>query len=313
MRTSIVWNSKLAASSRSFLLAMLIAGPAVRVATATEGGGSVYPVGAETVLSGVAPGPGASVLANFNLFYQANGLADNQGRNSVPGFHLRAAATAFKFQHNWGVHLLGGTLTSFAVLPVEYVHLDGPFGTGNKTGISNMIFEPAAIAYQHGDWHWWYGLDCFAPGLGFNKNDLVNIGQHNWAYAPAGAFSYLPSHGTEVSSRFQYLVNGENGAMQYTSGAEFIWEYAAMQNITKNIAIGGNGYYYQQATNDIEDGLIVGDGNRGRDVAAGPQVRVHVGRALLIAKYTRDTLVRNRAIGNAFWIQFGLPLGHEHE
>ncbi len=301
------------ASSRRFIMGLILMGPLACIATATEGAGSVYPIGAETVLMGLTPAPGASTLANFNLFYTANGVADGEGHSAVPGFHLRVGATAVKFQHNWGVHFLGGDLVSFVAQPLEYVHLDGPSGTADKSGVSNTIIEPAALAYNRGAWHWWYGLDYFTPGWQYSKTAVVNIGQHNQALAPVSAFSYLPKHGTEISSKFQYIMNGRNNQTLYQSGNEFIWEYDAMQNITKKIAIGGNGYYYQQTTNDVQNGLVTADGNRGRDVTVGPEIRAQVGRAVLIAKYQKDTLVRNRTIGSGFWIELGVPIGHGHE
>jgi len=294
---------------RTFMTGFVLAGPCLRVATATESGASVYPVGAETVLPGLAPDPGTSVLANFDLFYQANALADGQGHSAVSGFHFRLGGVAFKFEHNWGVHVFGGTLISYVAQPILYEHLDGGLGSGNKTGFSNTILEPAAVAYRRGALHWWYGMDFFTPGFSYNKTDLVNIGQHNAAMAPAAAFTYLPTHGTEISSKFQYIVNGQNNQTLYHSGNEFIWEYDVMQNIARKIAVGGNGYYYQQTTNDLQNGVIAGSGNRGRDLAVGPEIRAHVGHLALIAKYQRDTLVRNKAIGNAFWLEMAIPIG----
>jgi len=305
--------SRAKTSFRHLTMVLLLSGPLACVATATEGGASVYPVGAETVMPGMTPAPGASLLAEFSEFYQANGLADGQGHNLIPGFHLRVAAVALKFTHNWGVHVFGGTLVSYAALPLLYVHVTAPFGKGDKTGFGNPIIEPLGVAYERGPWHWWYGYDFFTPGFSYNKNALVNVGQHNYAMAPAGAFTYMPRKSTEISSKFQYIMNGENSQMQYRSGNELVWEYDGMQNITKRIAVGFNGYYYQQTTNDTQFGMIVGDGNRGRNLAIGPQIRAHVGHFLLISKYTRDTLVQNRPIGNAFWFEFGLPIGHGHE
>ena len=83
-----------------------------------------------------------------------------------------------------------------------------------------------------------------------------------------------------------------------------------MQNVTKKLAIGVNGYYYQQLTDDRQNDILYNGGNRGRVFDVGPQVRWHVGRLVLIAKYQKDTLVQNRARGNAFWVEFGVPLGH---
>ncbi len=169
--------------------------------------------------------------------------------------------------HNWGVHVLGGTLVSVGALPLEYIHLDAPFGKGDKAGIGNPDIE-TAIAYKKGALSWWYGFEVYTPGFSYHKNDLVNIGQHNYATAPSGAFTYMPHHGsTEVSSKFQYMVNYTNNATQYRSGNEFLWEYAGMQNLTKRLAIGGNGYFYKQTTNDLQNGLMYLDGNRGRAVS----------------------------------------------
>src|SRR5579863_4248462 len=74
---------------------------------ATENGGSVYPVGAETVAPGLTPGAGQTMLYEFTAFYQANQLVNSQGKNILPGFHLGVEAVAFKLSHNWGGNVLG--------------------------------------------------------------------------------------------------------------------------------------------------------------------------------------------------------------
>lgn len=299
--------------SRGVFAGLIVAGLLSPMLRATESGASVYPEGAETVMPGMTPRPGASMLYEFTDFYTANNLVDSHGHSVMPDFHLAVRAFALKFTHNWGVHVLGGTLISYAAQPLLYESLRAPFGSQSKTGLGNGVVEPLAVAYQRGTWNWWYGYDVFLPGPSYNKNDLINIGQHNYAGAPTGAFTYLPNHSTEISSKFQYIVNGKDDATQYHSGNEFVWEYDAMKNVTKSLALGGNGYYYQQTTNDLQNGMMVADGNRGRDVAVGPEIRWHVGHMALIAKYQRDTLVQNKTVGNAFWFQFGLPIGHGHE
>ena len=264
-------------------------------------------------MPGMTPGPGASLFAEFENFYQANKLVDGKGHSEIPGFHLGVSAFAVKFVHNWGVHFLGGSLVSYGAVPLLYESLTLPFAQGAKTGIGNPVIQPVAVAYARGAWHWWYGMDLFTPGFQYNKNDLINIGQHNFAYAPTSACTYLPRRTTEISSKVQYIVNGKDNQTQYQSGHELVWEYDAMQNITKKIAVGGNGYFYKQTSDDLQNGLAVPGGNRGRDLAFGPEIRWHVGRLALIGKYQRDFLAQNRAVGNAFWVQFGLPIGHPHE
>jgi hypothetical protein len=293
---------------RRFFLFLL---PAVLIPTvyASDGGTSVYPVGVETVMPGLMPPPGKTIFEQFDNFYQANGVMDGSGHSVVPGFHLRVGAFAVKVVHNWGVKALGGTLISSAALPVLYLHLDGPFGSLHKSGLGNPDIGLMAVAYGKGSWHWWYGVDTYVPGAPYNKDDILNVGQHNSAVAPDGAFTWLPRHGkSEISSKFQYIVNFTNPATEYRSGRELTWEYAAMQNVTKAFSIGVNGYYYQQTSNDLLNGLSVPGGDRGRVFAAGPQLKYHVGRTELILKYQKETLVANRTRGNSVWVQIGVPL-----
>jgi len=298
--------------SRSFGVLFTL-GLTLPAAFATESGGSVYAVGAETVMPGVRPGPGANVFAEFTNFYQSNSLVDSKGQAALPGFHLGVSAFAVKFLHNWGVHVLGGTLVSGAAVLYVDETLTLPSGKGSKAGFSNPDIEPAVIAYDRGAWHWWYGADIFAPGFQYNKRDLVNIGQHNFAYAPSGAFTYFPQRSTEISSKVQYIVNGKDSATDYRSGNELVWEYDAMQNISKRVAVGGNGFFYKQTTDDAQNGLAL-QASRGRDFAFGPEIRCRVGAKLeLIGKYQRDMLVQNRAVGNSFWFELGLPIGRPHE
>jgi len=280
--------------------------------TATEGAGCVYPIGAETVMSGMAPAPGQTIFAEFNTTYQANALSDGQGHSSVPGFKLSVFAFAPKLTHNWGVHLLGGDLISWAATPIATIRLRTPAGINSATGFTNPVVG-TDIAYHQGSWHWWYGLDVETPAPVYHKGSPVNPGQHNFAMTPSGAFTYLPHHGqTEISSRLQYIVNYTDPATQYHSGNEFLWEYVAMQNVTKKLALGANGYFYQQTTADRLSNVIYADGNQGRDLAIGPEVRYELGHVILVAKYFRDTLVENRPNGNAFWLELALPLSHPH-
>lgn len=296
------------------LLCCVLGATTVSLATATESGATVYPAGVETVTPGLAPPPGGTMLLEFNAFYMANGLANSKGESEIPGFHLRVGAWAPKIVHNWGAHVLGGTLYSSAAFPFLYESLTVPGATGSKTGFSNPDLQLAAVAYAKGSWHGWYGFDLFTPGFSYFKTDLVNIGQHNFAYTPSAAFTYLPHHGAvEMSSKFQYFINGLDSTTNYQSGKEFLWEYDGMLKVTKHLSVGGNGFWYRQLTDDFQNGLIVGDGNRGRDLAIGPEVKYHLGKCALIAKYEKDMLVENRPIGSTFWLQFGLPLGHPHE
>ena len=294
------------------ILAVLLVS-AAGIAFAAEGGVSVYPAGVETILPGMMPGAGETMLLQFNNFYQTNMVVDGAGHSEVPGFHLRVAAFAVKAVHNWGVHFLGGELVSSAGVPLLYEHLNAPFGNAAKAGIGNIDVSVLDVAYEKGPWHWWYGYDVYTPGLQYNKGDLLNIGQHYWAGAPSGAVTFLPRHGkNEFSSKFQYIVNRKDSATQYRSGDEFVWEYAAMEKVAKGLMVGFNGYFDRQTTGDTLNAVPVPGGQQMRVVGMGPEFRYHMGHLAMILKYQKEFLAQNRTSGNSLWLQFGVPLGH-HE
>ena len=293
----------------TFIAAMcLLAG----LAQATENGASVYPVGVETVMPGMTPPPGVTMFEEFDTTYQAHQLLGPTGQSVVPDFHLSVYAFAPKVVHNWGVNVLGGTLVSAFAVPLLDMRLQLPNEVSHKTGLGNPELGLAYVAYNKGSWHWWYGVDAFTPAWSaYHKTEALNIGQHYFATAPIFAFTYLPNHGRiELSSKLQYLVNFDNHATNYHSGNEFNWEYVGMRNITKKLAIGVNGYYFQQLTSDRLNGALVANGNRGRSFDVGPEIRLHLGHLALIAKYQKDMAVQNRTRGNQFWIEFGVPFGH---
>jgi hypothetical protein len=214
-----------------------------------------------------------------------------------------------KFLHNWDEPFLGGHLNTDIAIPSVYEKLHVAPGSFSKQGLGNIDIGVFEVGYEKGDLHFFYEGDLFLPGGSYNDSDALNVGQHNFAAAPVWGFTYLPKkEKVELSSKYLYIVNFRDIATKYRSGNEFLWEYDAMGEVRKNVAVGVNGYFYQQTTDDLQNGLIVGDGSRGRDLAVGPEVRIHVGGHAGIAfKYMRDTMVENKPRGNAFWFQMGVP------
>jgi hypothetical protein len=294
------------------LAALLAINPAAR---ATENDGSVYPVGAETVLQGLMPAPHGTGLATFSLVYTPNQIDGPNGQAAPINFKLRVVANAVKIEHNWGIPVLGGTLESTVALPILYEGLRAGAGIGpveseknNQGGMSNCLLVPLGVAYHKGNWHGFYQLDFYTPGAPYSKTAAINIGQHNWALAPVGAFTYLSNEEKwEASSKMNYIVNFKDGATGYTSGNELTWEYTAMRAVSKKAALGINGYLYQQTTDDQQNGVSAA--NRGRNLAIGPEFRYFLaGHKAIAFKYTRDTLTEDKPRGNSFWFQFGMPI-----
>jgi hypothetical protein len=279
-------------------------------ASATEGKGSAYPTGVETIVPAMIPTYKATTFMNFNSLYVSNTVAGATGLSAVPGYHLRVMAIASKTAHNWGVPVLGGELFNQVAVPFIYTHLELPTGEHDKFGVGNPNIE-TGVVYQTGSFRWWYGFELYTPGPSYTKSDVVNIGQHNFATAPAGAISYHPFHGnTLVNAKYQYITNYSNNTTKYHSGQQSILEYSVLQALSKRTLLGANGYYYQQTTNDTKAGAVFNAGLRGRNASIGPEVRCRFNHLLATVKWESEFKTENAPHGNSFWLQLAVPLSH---
>jgi hypothetical protein len=302
------------------LMAALLFSAAAR---ATENGGSVYPVGAETVLQGTMPGPHETRAATFTLLITANEFDDSNGHAVQMDFKARIFGNAVKVEHNWGIPVFGGMLESTVAVPVLYeqVREGADYAHSEKLtqfGLSNCMIVPLGVAYHKGHWNGFYQVDFYPPAAPYSTaTGKLNVGQHHTALSPVGAFTYLSDKDTwEVSSKVDYIFNFTDNnpapagsATSYRNGNELTWEYTAMRAVSKKAAIGFNGYLYQQTTNDQCTGAGCTVTGSGRDLAVGPEMRVFFGKHSAFAvKYFRDTLVENKPRGNGFWFETGFPL-----
>lgn len=300
------WGSGVSIACLAMMVAM------VRPAQAGENGASVYPIGVETVMPGMTPPPHGTMLYEYTAFVSAN-QTDDQNGNAVPvEFRLRVFANAVKINHNWGVHLLGGTLESNIAIPFIDQQLHIIPGLFSKFAVGNVALSPLGLAYVRGHLHFYYEGDVFFPGTGHSSSDVLNIGQNNYAAGPVGGITYLAGK-EEISSKLQYLINLPDVPTNYHSGQEFLWEFDGMHGIHKKVAIGVNGFLYKQTTDDLMNNLVYNGGNRGRDLGIGPEVRFNlISHGGFAVKYLHDTLVQNKPPTNAFWFQMAVPISVGH-
>ena len=293
---------------------------------ATEKGGSVWPVGAESVaMASAVPRSGQTMVYEYTCFYVANELDDAHGKKlPLPDFKLRVFAQAVKLSHNWGTQFLGGEMVSYVAVPNVYQQLHLPNGKFTKDALSNINLVPIEVYYHRKSAHWFYALQFETEGSGYEPGSSLNIGQHNVALTPAAGFTLTPHHGEqEISSRFDYVINNADHDTHYHSGNEFFWQFDARQEIPHHrMTVGLVGYYYQQITDDHQNGKVftslnadgtINSGNRGRQLDFGPQVTFPFGKhGGLAIKWEHDMLVQNKPRGNGFWFQFGIPFSMLH-
>ncbi|NMM26911.1 MAG: hypothetical protein HHJ12_06385 [Glaciimonas sp.] len=293
----------------SYLVALAITGVIVtHAAYATEGGGSIYPMGAESFLTGALPPPGFYPLVYLN-HYNADKIKNNDGDDvAPPNFKVTANVIAPRLIWVTGNTLLGGQVAHALMLPLVDLDVRAGAASQSKSGIGDLNITPLALSYHHnGNLHSVVALDIFAPTGSYNKNDMANIGRNYWAIQPVYTASYIDPAGWNADFKMMYDFNFKNTDTNYKSGQEFHVDYALGYGFKQNWVAGVGGYMYKQTTNDEKNGVKVPN-NKGQAFAIGPSIKYDNGKGMfLMAKWQKEMNVENRPEGHAFWIKALLP------
>jgi len=295
-------------AARLALVAGLV-GLSLGQAQATEGGGSVYPVGVENFVCCALPPPGVYGLV-YGMHYRTDKVRDNAGSVvTPPTFKVRATAIVPRLVWVTGSKVGDASLALHAILPVVDLNVNVMPGLAqHKTGQGDMVVG-AALGWHHSQsLHSVLALDVFAPTGGYNKTDLANIGRNYWAAQAVGGVSYINPTGANADAKVMWTFNRENKDTSYLSGQELIVDYAAGWGLGNGWTVGVGGYLYQQVTDDKLGGTTVPD-SKGRAFAIGPSLKYDSGKGWFVtAKFQKESSVRNRAEGQAFWVKAVFPL-----
>lgn len=277
-------------------------------ALATEGGGSMYPNGLENFVAGALPPPGLYGLV-YATQYNADRLMDNSGNNlNVPGFKVTANVVAPRLVWLPGLTALGGDVVTHVAVPLVDVKVAVAGNQQSKSGVGDIIIG-GGIAWHHSpSLHSIAALDVYLPTGDYNKTNLANLGRNYYAFEPVYAISRIDPTGWNADIKAGILINQRNNATDYLSGNEFHFDYALGWGIGNGIVLGIGGFAYQQFSDDKQAGVTISD-NRGRAFGIGPSIKYDSGKGwLLTAKWQKESQVRNRAEGNAFWLKAVFPL-----
>ncbi len=275
---------------------------------ATEGGGSIYPVGTENYLCCALPPPGTYGMV-FAQNYTADKVLGNDGQVVTPDtFKVRATAIAPRFVWVSPYKLGDASFGMHAILPIVDLKVNVmPGQSQSKTGIGDLVFGPVLGWHHSESLHTVLALDVYAPTGRYQKGDLANIGRNYWAIQPVAGLSLINPAGLNADVKAMYTINLKNSDTDYRSGHELIIDYAVGWGLGNGWTLGVGGYAYQQTTDDKQAGVTVGS-NKGRAFAVGPSIKYDSGKGwFLSAKFQKESSVRNRAEGEAFWLKAVMP------
>jgi hypothetical protein len=276
-------------------------------ALGAEGAASHYLPGAGgDMLLAVAPQPGLTV-AN-TVWYQSGDVGGAVlGGEARVGLDLDLvldlAAASFTFE----TPVLGGTYSIAAMVPFGRADLSasltGPSGgridrSGDRFDLSDAAFVPIQLNWNTGAFFWEVAHTIVAPTGSYDAGRAINLGRNYWSFDTTAAVSwYDPGGGREVSIAPGIMLNTENSATDYRTGAEFHMDFTATQFVSPSLAVGLRGYWYRQLTGDSGAGAKLGD-FKSESVGLGAGFlwtpAFADGRLSVLGKWMRDVHAKNR-------------------
>lgn len=325
---------------------------APQVALGAESATSVYLLGSKGSMAGITPPPGTYVTdASYYYGGEASGnaalsltLRRTGANNNLNGLPLIVDAdieVEGKAYYNiptvtWVApqKIMGGSFGASLMLPIGWKQIDGridaranvdlPDPLPDLTGGQQLSIHDADTAFgdplisaflgwNEGNWHWNVGVLANVPLGSWESDQLANIGFNHWAFDVSAAMTWLdPKIGFEISAAAGFTFNTENPDTDYKSGTDFHVEFALMQHLSKQFAIGATGYHYQQITGDSGAGAVLGD-FKGRVTGVGPAVNATfvVGQLPVMTslKWIHEFESENRLEGDMGFLTITIPLG----
>ncbi|MGJ7917830.1 transporter [Massilia sp. LXY-6] len=292
-------------SAAALAAALLLSAPAF----ATEGGGGIYPNGAENFLAGAMPPPGWYTLA-YGTHYRATELRDKNGKDiaaALGGFRAEVDAIVPRLIWVTPHQVLGGQLAFHAIVPlVEADVRIGPVRQRER-GIGDLNLAVALGYHASPSFHHVFALEVNAPTGSYDSKRIANLGRNYWNIEPVMALTYTQPAGINADLKLMLDYNFRNRDTGYRSGRELHADYALGWAFGKGWVAGVGGYFYRQVTDDRVAGATLA-GNKGQAYNIGPSIKYQSKDGwFLTAKLERQYSVRNRPDGSAFWVKTVLP------
>jgi hypothetical protein len=203
-------------------------------------------------------------------------------------------------------------------IPVIHIDLDvtveTPIGALEATKVNAQLgdfgFIPASLYWQRGNFHFNLYETITAPTAVFDRNDFPNISRNQWSFDTVLAMTWLDwNYGLEVSLVPGVILNTEDLATKYQTGAEFHLDYMFNKFFTPLFGIGVHGSYYRQFTGDSGTGAALGS-FKGEASSIGPAILfrpvVSGKQTYFSAKWLHEYDVRNRFQGDLYTFTGGL-------
>jgi hypothetical protein len=294
--------------ARCGLRLAVVACLAMPLAHGTEGGGSAYPYGLNTLASGILPAPG-HYLYSYNSFYTSKATMTDAGNVAPVPFDVNVRAHTLRYL---GVHpsakVMGGSVGWLVAQP--YLIGDATVGPRDEyeTGLADAALG-LMLGWHGRSRHSITGVDLHVPNGSYSADRLFNPGRNYWAATFYYAVTAVVGERFDANLRTNLTLNDVNPDTRYQSGHEVGADYSFNWRITPKFFAGLGGYWHQQITDDEIGGRQVPvDGRRLRVIAYGPQTGYRGKGWGISAKWQHEDRARNKAEGDKYWLQLFFAL-----
>jgi hypothetical protein len=283
-------------------------------ASATENGLQHYPIGVNTTANALLPLPGMLEFEDYNVAEWGDQLMGNNGRPLPLSFQLHAQVDAMRFLYTWKSIQIGPFYYTTGFVP-PIVHSNVSIGDehGDATNVGDMDIQN--YLYYAGPTHklfYYFGWETYIPTGRYNQNNLVNIGNNYWTFAPNLDITYIPSPQLELTATILTEFNTTNPATDYHSGSDIDFDWGTTWRpflSVPKLGFGVQGYFYKQYQNDTQLGQVVQPGgNKGQEFGIGPQIRYDIPYGGFVVKYQHTYALRNRPSDDRVWFEVAFPL-----
>lgn len=261
-----------------------------------------YVPGVEGIKGASLPPPGV-YLRDYNVFYFADRLNDNNGNEIAP-----ADPKAFIYANVprllWitDKKVLGGSVGVDALLPLQYTSLEvntpgGPFDD-STFGIGDFFAEATLSWHKpQADFSLAYGI--WTPTGDSSPNLTTRAGLGYWTHMFTAGATWYPDRDKKwsVSLLNRYEINHEKADTSITPGQALTLEWGIGYAVKKTMDVGLVGYCQFQTTRDSGTGA----GNeKDQVIAVGPEISTvcPVTGLLVSLRYLREVAAENRLQGN---------------
>lgn len=300
---------------------------AAEQAAASEGGASIYLLGAGGPGAGVSPPVKGVFFSGEAYYYKGSASAAKQfvvGGNVVAGLDAKLPAVFPTVLWVPSTNVGGAVLGLAAVVPLAdpdvrvSAVVTGPRGGTAAIARSDSAFvvgDPilmATLGWKQDKWHVQSALTVNVPIGHYREGELANVAFHRWAADTSVAVSWVDEEsGWDLTGKTGVTINGENPYTNYTTGTELHVEAAVEKTLSPSWSAGLQAYYLHQLSGDSGPGAALG-AFKGRVTGVGATAAYHFKLAdkpatLRFQAFTEFN-VKNRLEGDAFTLSLSVPL-----